>query len=144
MNLNKNSIKLANVLNTSETSQRKVIYTAIGYILAEDLVTEESKELTTNRIRLKLANILDPIVELAIVDYDLLKKTILDMVSIKIENTRKNPSVAFTAKEFGDLFKYPNYFTTEDIKNINNNILIFNSAAAAFNVWYEQTYKQGM
>ena len=139
--MNKNVLRLTKVINISDTTKKVAVYYGIAYVLANKLITKENSNV--NEARIKLVNILDPIVEMAIVDYDLLKNICLEEMTNRAKIMEGSLDSLNSASMLCDLYYATDSKSNDTIKILNDNIPLIKQVGIAFNIWYEQTYLLG-
>jgi len=141
MLMNKNVLRLTKTINISDTTKKVAAYYGIAYVIANKLVTKENS--SANEARIKLTNILDPIVEMAIVDYDLLKNICLEEITNRSKILEGSLDSLNSASMLCDLYYATDSKSNDTIKMLNDNISLIKQVGMAFNVWYERTYLLG-
>ena len=139
--MNKNVLRLTKVINISDITKRVAVYYGIAYVLATKLITVNNT--SVNEARIKLVNVLDPIVEMAIVDYDLLKNICLEEFSNRSKLLEGSLDALSSANTLDDLYYVTNSRSNDTINLLKENIDLIKQVGIAFNIWYEKTYLRG-
>jgi len=139
--INKNVLRLTKTINISDTTKKVAVYYGIAYVVATKLITKENSNV--NDARIKLVSILDPIVEMAIVDYDLLKNICLEEIANRAKIMEGSLESLSNASTLCDLYYATDSKSNDTVKILNDNIPLIRQVGTAFNIWYEQTYLLG-
>ena len=139
--INKNVLRLTKTINISDTTKKVAVYYGIAYVVATKLITKENSNV--NDARIKLVSILDPIVEMAIVDYDLLKNICLEEIANRAKIMKGSLESLSNASTLCDLYYATDSKSNDTVKILNDNIPLIRQVGTAFNIWYEQTYLLG-
>lgn len=138
---NKNVLRLSKSINISDTTKKVAVYYGIAYVIANKLITIENSNI--NEARINLVNILDPVVEMAIVDYDMLKNICLEEITNRSRLLNGDLTALTTASMLGDLYYTRDSRSESTMDILRENIDTIKHVGLAFKIWYEQTYLLG-
>jgi len=136
--MNKQTKELISLLQKVNEDERRVAYIAIGFAYSqkEEVTSEANRK--SNNYKIKLTNLVGSINELAIVNYDELKRLIGSMVEYKFFSMSDLSMTVLSAKTHSDVFGYSRFLSEGDLDSIDKNIKLFKDTVSAFNKWYTQ------
>ena len=134
--MDKPTKELIQLLHNTDEAERRTVYLGIGYALANMPFISEALNRKNSDYRIRIAGIASEINELAVVDYDSLKRLILTMVDYKLACMSDNSKSVVSASNVGEVFNTSRYFSDTDLEAINQNLAIFKTSVLAFSKWY--------
>ena len=134
-------------LEISDVNKRNAAYLAVGFVISNMIYTKMGTgtgEYTYLDMKLCVKKITGWINEQAIVDYDVLYKTIMRMVDMKIRLVSNDISFVGSMKTTDisglDILGVSDFITESDMKDIVDNIMLYKNIVYVTKVWYDNRF----
>lgn len=129
--------KLAEVLHQADENKRLAVYSAIGFAFAQQYV-KVFGNIRKNESKMAVKDVTYKLNELAIMDKDLLYKSMMNQMDFKREVAGDNSNAVEYATNFLSLVAVEQHFSKNLMESIDKNMDLFRVAVVHFDNWFKE------